>query len=75
MAILKSIVAGIVDKHGHFNRMVITHPANLRFHINKGERSYVLPDKVQEPVSNENAYSLIDRLKEHIKAQRVRIVL
>jgi hypothetical protein len=71
-----SIVAGIVDKHGNFNRMVITHPAHLRFHVQKGERSYTLPKtKVQEPVDNDHAYNLIERLQDYIKQRRARLVL
>jgi hypothetical protein len=72
----KSIVAGIVDRHGNFNRMVITHPGSLRFHINKGEKAYKLPNtKVQEPVENEQAYGLIQRLEEYIKARQARLIL
>lgn len=70
-----SLVAGIVDKHGNFNRMVITHPAHLRFHVNKGERAYTLPNKVQEPVSDNEAYDLIKKLEDHIKARRARLIL
>lgn len=75
MAVLLSLVAGIVDKHGNFNRMVITHPGNLRFHINKGEQAVILPDRVQEPVPNEEAYGLIQRLEVLVKARRARLVL
>lgn len=70
-----SIVAAIIDKHGNMNRMVITHPNNLRYHINKGERSVTLPKRVQEPVSDHEAYCLVQRLEELVKARRARLVL
>jgi hypothetical protein len=72
----KSIVAGIVDRYGHFNRMVITHPALLHLHVSKGERSYVLPNtKVQEPVTEGQAYSLIAILEAYVKKQQARLTL
>lgn len=72
---LLSLVAGIVDKHGNLNRVVITYPGNLRFHINKGEHAVILPGRVQEPVPNEKAYGLIQRVEELVKARRTRLVL
>lgn len=75
MAALLSLVAGIVNKHGNLDRIVITYPGNLRFHINKGERAVILPGLVQEPVSNDQAYELMQRLEELVKARRARLVL
>ena len=73
---MRSIVAGIVDRHGNLNRMVITHPENLRHHVNKGESVVLVPRlKVQEPVSNDEAYELIARLEKLVKARRARLVL
>lgn len=70
-----SLVAGIVDKHGNLNRVVITLPGNLRFHVNKGEHTVILPGRVQEPVPNEKAFRLIQRLEDLVKARRARLIL
>jgi hypothetical protein len=70
-----SIVAGIVDKDGNLTRLVVTYPGGLRYHIGKGESVVVLPGLVQEPISNDQAHGLIQRLEKRIKARRTSLVL
>ena len=62
-----SAVAGIVGSNGDF-RVVVTQRWRMKYHVKKGERLFVLPDcKVQEPVSVEDAWPLINRVQEHIR--------
>lgn len=72
---MRSIVAGIIDRDGNLNRMVVTHPGSLRFHVHPGESYVTLRSRVKEPVSDNEAYGLIQRLEELIKARKTRRVL
>lgn len=72
----RSIVAGILDKEGNLNRMVVTYPEGLHFHVSieRGETSVTLPGLVQEPISDKSAYKLIARLEKRIKTRKARLV-
>ena len=61
-----AIVAGVIDRGGGL-RVVVTEPSHLHFHVNEGERCYVLPDRtVEEPVPFNQIPSLIAAVQRHI---------
>lgn len=63
----KSIVAGIVDRKGGLRVVVTDGP--LTVHIGSGERAYVLPDKIQEPVPFNEIPTLITKVEQYVAQQ------
>lgn len=66
-----SLVAGIF-RDGKCNRLVVTYPEGLKYHINEGEYAVIIPGQVQEPISNESASKLIHRAEKRNKTRQAR---
>ncbi len=60
-----SAVAGIVDRDGGM-RVVVTQRWRMRHHVSKGERLFVLPDQVEEPVPWDEIPALISKVQTHV---------
>lgn len=64
---MKSLVAGIIDRKGGL-RIVVT-DGDLNCHIGPGERTYVLPFKVQEPIPFEDIPKLVAKVEQYVLQQ------
>jgi hypothetical protein len=61
-----SILAGIVDRQGGI-RVVVTARENIHFHVNEGERLYVVPHFVIDgEVPYEQYVGLIDKAIKYV---------
>ena len=59
----KSLVAGIVDRKGGL-RVVVD--GDIRPHLGPGERAYILPDKVQEPIPLHAIPALVAKVEQYV---------
>jgi hypothetical protein len=66
---VKSLVAGVVDRKGGMRVVVTDGP--LSCHVQPGERLYVLPNyQVQEPVPFADIPALVARVERYVAKQR-----
>jgi hypothetical protein len=66
---MKSEVGGIVERGGGL-RVVIAPRKSLHFHVQDGERLFVLPNvRVIEPVAMENIPALVERVERFIDSR------
>lgn len=63
-----SILAGIVERQGGI-RVVVTAQENIHYHVNEGERLYVVPDFFIEGEVPYGQYAaLIDKAVKYVKS-------
>lgn len=67
---MKSAVAGIIDNSGGGLRIVVTPYWRMRFHVQEGERIFILPGRIQEPIDWDDCADLVTRVKEHIASNK-----
>lgn len=63
-----SAVAGIMEKQGGI-RVVVTERWRLRYHVKKGERLFITPIEVKEPVPWDEIPTLIEKVQKHVLAK------
>ena len=61
-----AVVAGIVDQNGGL-RVVLTEARRLKFHVQDGERAYILPNiEVEPPLAWEDGVNLVAKVEYYI---------
>jgi hypothetical protein len=63
---MKHVAAGVVSKDGSL-RIVVAPPSNLHYHLNEGERLFVLPDyAIETPPRWEEIPALVAKVEEFV---------